>query len=182
MLLSLLVSACSGSDQQQASMPDSNPSAVELTDAQLANLEYKSEFTSSGTAQLKDGNYSEPAAPNSATLTSLDLTEFISHGQVSDFANASAVVLVADPGGSGTFYQLALVVQNDDQPVNVANVMLGDRVKINSVSIEDGKIQVDMVTQGPDDPMCCPSQHVINTYELAGSELDLANSQVLQPH
>ena len=30
---------------------------------------------------------------------------------------------------------------------------------------------------GPDDPLCCPTQHVINTYALEGDELVLVSSE-----
>jgi hypothetical protein len=50
--------------------------------------------------------------------------------------------------------------------VDIANTDLGDRVQINSLVIEEGEIVVDMVTQGPDDPMCCPTQEVVKRYEL----------------
>jgi hypothetical protein len=49
--------------------------------------------------------------------------------------------------------------------------LLGDRVKINSVSIANGKIVVDMVTAGPGDGPCCPTLHVVQTYQLQGAQL-----------
>jgi hypothetical protein len=36
--------------------------------------------------------------------------------------------------------------------------LLGDRIQINALSIENNKIVVDMITHGPEDPMCCPTQ------------------------
>jgi uncharacterized membrane protein len=65
----------------------------------------------------------------------------------------------------------------DGQPHDIAWAQLGDRVQINSVSIQDGEIAVDMVTHGPDDPMCCPTQQVVQTYALQGEELVLMTEQ-----
>jgi hypothetical protein len=144
--------------------------AAGLSDEALKNMEYKSEFTQSGVAPLTDGEYREQAAPGSATETIVMLTDHVARGQLNG-QEAAAVILVTDPGGSGTFYDLAVVVEQDGQPVNVATTLLGDRVQINALSIENNEIVVDMVTQGPEDPMCCPTQQVVQTYELQGDQL-----------
>jgi heat shock protein HslJ len=56
---------------------------------------------------------------------------------------------------------------------------LGDRAKIRSLAIQDGQIALEMVTHGPDDPMCCPTQIVRNTYALEGDELVEKSSEVI---
>ena len=137
----------------------------------LANTEYESTFTQSGLAPLEDGEYREPAAPGSATEIVVLLTEYVVFGQLDDGQQVAAVVLVTNPGGSGTFYDLAWVAREDGQAVNIATTLLGDRVKINSLAIENGEIIVDMIASGPDDPMCCPTQEVERTYALRGSEI-----------
>ena len=89
------------------------------------------------------------------------------------------MVLVTDPGGSGTFYDLAVVMEEDGQPVNVATHSLGDRVEIQALSIVGNEIIVEMVNQGPDDPMCCPTQQVVQTYALEGDQLVQTSNRVL---
>jgi uncharacterized lipoprotein YbaY/heat shock protein HslJ len=143
----------------------------------LANMEYQSEFTAAGTAPLSGGEYREPAAPGSATEIVVMLTEFAAVGEL-DGQPAAAVILVTDPGGSGTFYDLAVVMEQDGQPMNVATTPLGDRVQINSLSIADNQIVVDMIAQGPNDPMCCPTQQVLQTYELQDGALVQVSSEV----
>ncbi len=59
----------------------------------------------------------------------------------------------------------------------MASALLGDRVVLNSVTIEDDQIVVDMVTLGPDDPQCCPRMRVVNTYALQDGELVEISSQ-----
>ena len=86
---------------------------------------------------------------------------------------------MVDPGGSGTFFYLSIVVEGDGEPVNTATILLGDRVQINSLDVADGSIVVDMISHGPDDPLCCPTQHVVQTYELQGEELTLTSTEVL---
>jgi hypothetical protein len=154
------------------------PAASQLALEALANLEYQSEFTESGTAPLVDGEYREPAAPGSASEIRVMLTEYVAFGELNGEPTA-AVILVSDSGGSGTFYDLAVVVEQDGEPVNVATTLLGDRVRINDLTIEDGQIVVDLVTQGPDDPFCCPTQQMVNTYELQGDQLVLASSEIV---
>ena len=38
---------------------------------------------------------------------------------------------------------------------------------------------VDMVTQEPDDPMCCPTQRVVKTYALEGDQLVETGSRTI---
>jgi heat shock protein HslJ len=150
-----------------------------LSPQELANAKYTSEWTQDGTAQLVDGEYSEPAAPGSATMTTITLQpQYTTYGQLNG-QDAAAAVLVTDPGGSGTFYDLHVVVSQDGAPVDAASTSLGDRVQINSISIQGDQIVVDMVQAGPDDPMCCPSQQVVKTYELQGDQLVETSSQVV---
>jgi para-nitrobenzyl esterase len=59
----------------------------------------------------------------------------------------------------------------------VASAPLGDRVQLNSVEIDNNQIIVDMVNQGPDDAMCCPTQQVVQTYTLQGEELVQTSSE-----
>ena len=137
----------------------------------LANMEYESMFTQSGSAPLVDSEYREPAAPGSATEIVVLLTEHVTFGQLGDGQRVAAAILVTNPGGSGTFYDLALVAEQDGQPVNIATTLLGDRVQINRLVIKNGELVVDMIASGPDDPMCCPTQEVERTYSLQGSEM-----------
>jgi len=151
-----------------------------LSPQELANATYSSEFTNDGAAPLTDGVYSEPAAPGSAAkIKVMLLPDTIFYGQLNG-ADAAAVVLVTDPGGSGTFYDLHVVVSENGQPVDVASAFLGDRVQISAVTTTDNnQIVVDLVQAGPDDPMCCPSQRVVKTYELQGDQLVETSSQVV---
>ena len=108
-------------------------------------------------APLTNGEYSESVAPGSATKTSVKLTDHTAFGYI-DGKPAAAVILVTDPGGSGTFYYLALVTESEGKLTNIATTLLGDRVQINSLAVKEGKMILDMITQGPDDPFCCPTQ------------------------
>ncbi len=90
-----------------------------------------------------------------------------------------AAILVSQTGGTGTFYDLVVVQEEDGQLSNSSSTYLGDRIVINSLAIDDGQIGIDMVVQGPEDPFCCPTQQVIQTYELQGDELVQVSSEVV---
>ncbi|MFN2278698.1 MAG: META domain-containing protein, partial [Candidatus Promineifilaceae bacterium] len=150
---------------------ESETDAAEILPADmLANMTYSSEFTAGGTALLVDGEYSEAPAPGSATETTVWLTDHIAHGELNG-QPVAAVVLISDPGGSGTFYSLHVVGLEAGEPVELAATPLGDRVIIDSLAISGDQITLEMVTAGPDDPLCCPTQQVVQVYELGGGEL-----------
>ena len=163
----------------QAVSTDEATGAAPPQDEVLANMEYLSEWTESGTAPLVDGEYREPAAPGSASEIVVRLTEHVAYGQLTDGREAAAVILTTETGGSGTFYDLAVVVEEDGQSVNVATTLLGDRVKIENLAFVGGEILVEMVTQGPEDPMCCPTQRVVQTYLLQGEELVQTSNRIV---
>ena len=145
--------------------------AAELLPADLlANMTYSSEFTADGSAPLVDGQYSEPQASDSATETMVWLTDHIAHGELNG-QPVAAVVLISDPGGSGTFYSLHVVGLDAGEPLELAATPLGDRVIIDALEIAGDEITLEMVTAGPDDPLCCPTQQVVQVYELDGAKL-----------
>ena len=149
------------------------------TKEDLSNTAYTSEWTESGLAQLSDGEYREPISPDSATEIVVQLTEDLIAGDIDEVGQSAAVVLVTQPGGSGAFYDLAIVAKIDGDPVNIATTFIGDRVQINAISIENGEVVLEMIIHGPEDPMCCPTQHVIQKFELQDSELVATSTEFI---
>ena len=138
----------------------------------LANAEYLSEFASGGKARLKDGSYREKAGPESAIDIVITLHERYATGDLDgDGSDDAAVILVVQSGGSGTFYYLCAVVDEEGTPVNVATLFLGDRIQIRDLLIRSGQIEIDMLVQGPGDPMVKPTRETYRTYYLAGKRL-----------
>ena len=147
-----------------------------LSKSELANGIYRSEWTQSGEAALTDGEYREKVAPGSATKIRVVLTEHIAYGDL-DGRPAAAAVLFTDPGGSGTFFDLTVMVSKDGHPVNAATTSLGDRVKIDTVAIAGNEIVVGMTTHRPEDPLCCPTQQVEKRFALQGDQLVAASAR-----
>jgi hypothetical protein len=148
---------------------------------QLANTSYLNEFAESGVVQLAGGMHREPIVEGSASELVVMLTNQAAFGDVTaDGHEDAVVVLVSQPGGSGSFYDLAVVDKQEEALTNLARIQLGDRIQIKSLLIENGEIVVDMVTQSPEDAMCCPTQYLSNRYILESGELVLLRSDVIE--
>ena len=147
-------------------------SAPALTADALKNAEYQSELTTSRKAKLSNGSYKEQAAPGSASQIIVTLSDQIAFGDLNgDRAEDAAVVLISSGGGSGTFYYLAAVLNQKGAPQHAASILLGDRIKLKSVTVKSGEIVVEMTRHGPQDPLCCPTQDVTQKYKLQGDKL-----------
>lgn len=153
-----------------AAAPEAAPAVDAETMAALGNLAYSNTALFTDTVQLVSGVYTETVAPGSAMVAYVELTDIAAAGELNG-EPAYAVILISNGGGSGVFYDLAVVMVVDGQWTNVATTALGDRVVINSLAIGNNQVVVDMITQGPEDPMCCPTQQVVVAYELVDGEL-----------
>ncbi len=143
-----------------------------LSMERLRNIEYKSEFAKNGKAKLTDGVYRERLVSDSAAELVVMLSQEVAYGDLDgDGTEDAAGVLITNSGGSGTFRHLAAVLNDNGWARNAATLFLGDRVKVKSLAIRSGEIVVEMITHGPDDPMCCPTVDVTQKYALWESQL-----------
>ena len=133
---------------------------------------YKSQWTLSGSATLTNGVFRERFNPDSKTEIAILLSEHYAIGDLNgDGIDDAAVVLISTPGGSGVFYDLAVVILKEGLPYHADSRNLGDRIALRSVKIDSGLIRVEMVVQGPQDPMCCPTVAVTRTYRMSQDRL-----------
>ncbi len=143
-----------------------------LTINELKSGEYRAEWSAKGKIKLNEGVYKEKIVPDSATELVIKLSDKIAFGDLNgDGAEDAAVILISDPGGSGTFYELAAVINSGGKANHAASAFLGDRVKVEEIDISSGQIVVKMVIHERTDPMCCPSLEVEQKYEIQGDEL-----------
>ncbi len=148
------------------------PAAAPLTLDALKNAEYPSDFPAGGKARLSDGKYVEEIAPGAASRLVITLHPVYAMGDLNgDGADDAAAILVANSGGSGTFSHLVAVLNEGGKPKPVAVALLGDRVKVEALSIKSGEIVIEMVIQGPQDPLCCPTQKTTRSFKLQGDKL-----------
>ncbi len=163
-IISLLLSGCAGLD-------DRGKFGSALTVEKLKNAEYPSAWAASGTARLKNGQYREIIIEGAASEIIITLSDKMAFGKLGGETEVAAVILNTETGGTGTFADLAVVVDRQGGPEVIASRFIGDRVRVDEISIENGKIVLHMLTHGPDDPMCCPTLDVTQTYELHGDRL-----------
>jgi hypothetical protein len=144
-----------------------------LTAEDVLNATYTNEWPQDGLAPLVDGAYEEEIMPGSASkITVLVIPELYAFGDLNgDGAGDAAATLASSGGGSGTFISLEALLNQEGVAQHVATAQLGDRTQVQRVDIVEGRIVVEMVTHGPDDPMCCPSLSVVDIYELQGESL-----------
>jgi hypothetical protein len=156
------------------------PAIRPLTRAAVANATFRTEYAlegsdSSATITLTNGHYESPDGTLAVTL----LPDVAFGDLDDDTVPDAAAVLVSQPGGSGSFYDLVVLAATADGPRQVATALLGDRVDIESLVIIDGQIALQLLTQGPADPLCCPTQREARTYALVGDSLALVGVPVL---
>ena len=121
------------------------------------------------TVRLVNGSFSDNSSSGPYSVQMLDVQAF---GDLNaDGVDDAAVLLVENNGGSGQFESVVAVLNSGGIPYPVGQAVLGDRVKINSMQIASGEITLDMLVQGPNDAMCCPSQSEAQTYQLVGGAL-----------
>jgi heat shock protein HslJ len=140
------------------------------SDADLESMTFLSTWFPTGKVTLSNGEYRGPAAPGSASEVAVKLAGKSVFGFI-DGRETGAVVLVTEPGGSGTFYDLALLVNKAGKWTNTDIFLLGDRVKVHSVKITHNQIVVEMRAHAPRDPMCCPTREMKKRFAVHENRL-----------
>lgn len=105
----------------------------------------------------------------------MDLAAF---GDLSGDGIEDAVVVLEARGG-GTFRSLEAMIDEGGAPVHSASVLLGDRVRLESLTIAEGVIKVQMITHGQGDGMCRPALRVAQRYQLTEGGLQLLSQEEL---
>ena len=132
---------------------------------------------------LSDGLWEgEPYVEGGASAPRAGLAEgFLLNGDLDgDGAEESVVLLWSSTGGSGTFDYLAVLDRDTNGVVlNRATVALGDRVRIRSATLEDGRVAIETVQAGPADAACCPGQKMRRTFTLEGDTMTETSTEDL---
>ncbi|MCA2659121.1 MAG: CHAT domain-containing protein [Microcystis sp. M049S2] len=114
----------------------------ELTIEQLKNAEYYS-YDPASKVKLNNGEFFSKYENGAIGGNSIWLGETIKLGDLNgDGAKDAVVVINQNTGGSGTFMDLAIVINDHGKPVHVDSYGLGDRVSISDVKIKpNGRIE-----------------------------------------
>ena len=122
-----------------------------------------------GEFQLQNGAYVN--VPQQQRVTLVDRPGYVQFGDLdNDQKTEGLVVLAANTGSSGTFYYLVAVTEQQGQLRPVAATLLGDRIQVQEISVVNGQVKVELITQGPNDPMCCPTLTVTANYTLQANQ------------
>lgn len=131
----------------------------------LGSMTFLSTVLPAGKVTLTNGEYRESAAPGSASQIIVRLAETRAFGEIGE-KPVGTVILVTETGGSGIFYDLALLVKDGGKWANTDVAFLGDRVKIDSIKIKADTIALTMKIHKEGDPQCCPSLDVVKRFKV----------------
>jgi Immunoglobulin-like domain of bacterial spore germination len=121
------------------------------------------------TVTLVNGSYSDGSGTSAFSVQMLGVYAF---GDLNGDGKADAAVLLAENGGgSGVFESVIAIINQGGTPHQQSQVLLGDRVQVKSADISSGVIHLDMLVQGPNDPLCCPSLPQKQNYWLIDNRL-----------
>ena len=136
---------------------------------------------------LINGHFETRAAPGSATTISVSVFGMPLYDDLDHDGDDDAVLLmIYDPGGSGTFYYLAAAINHNGEYHGTPAVLLGDRITAHNVVIRNGVITFNYADRRPDEPMSSlPSidksiQLILINGKLSSFKPDKAKEQVME--
>jgi len=136
---------------------------------EIKNASYSGIEGLKGSVKLVDGRWKgRPYKKGSASRPVVSLIgDFRITGDLDGDGTDDAVVLLNyAPGGTGQLLHLALMARKKGKIQNLATALIGDRVQIRGVRIEQKRIFVDVIQAGPKDAMCCPGEVTTREWTL----------------
>jgi hypothetical protein len=105
------------------------------------------------TVTLVAGRAEQEAAPGSATKVVTTLgAERAAADLDGDGRADAAVTLTQQPGGSGTFTYVAVVLNPASGPVATNAIRIGDRIKVSALRVEGTSVVLEYLDRSPTDP------------------------------
>jgi hypothetical protein len=142
-----------------------------ITLKEIQNSEYYS-ITLEKKVKLKNGRYFR----RYSGMVSGELLEIYkdraAYGDLNNDEKVdTAVIIASTTGGTGYWLEIAVMINKKGLLSYLTGIVLGDRVRVNSITIQSGEIILDMLVHGPNDGLCCPSIKKISKYQLSHSHL-----------
>lgn len=153
----------------------SNLTAGQVKTAQYVLPDFGGPFTfnagGEATTSMAEGKGS--AADGATMIASANLMgDKIALGDLNGDGNGDAVVpTIEELGGSGSFFYLVASLNENGQPKEAATQLLGDRIVINSISVQNGQITVNMLDHGPNDGLARATMPVTKRFVLQNGAL-----------
>ena len=125
------------------------------------------------TVTLANGRAEGEAAPGSASKVVTTLTDKRTTGDVDGDGRADAiVVLTYQPGGSGSFSYLAVLLNGANGVTTTPATLLGDRVAVTGVRLDGATIVVEFMDHASGQPLASsPSVPTTKRYAVAQGAL-----------
>ena len=131
--------------------------------------------------QLVDGKF-EQGTPGSADFISVSVTDFVAQGDLNgDNEDELAALVTENYGGTGTFVFLVVYANVDGSPAFQTSKLVDDRPQLNSLSIENNEIFLDVIIHGFEDPMCCPALKTTRHFRFVDGQLDMTDYTTFTP-
>jgi len=106
------------------------------------------------TVALVNGRAEREAAPGSATRVTTTLADPRVSGDLDGDGRPDTVaVLVSQPGGSGTFFYVAALLNASGGVTTMPAVLLGDRIKVTAVKLDGRTIVVEVLDRTAGQPL-----------------------------
>lgn len=127
-----------------------------------------------GPVVLEAGHWEgEPPQPGGASVPRVDfLGDLVARGDLDgDGEDEAAVMLATNFGGTGVYHYVAVVDQLAAENLNLDTRLVGDRIQLRGIRIEEGRLVLDIVRAGPGDAACCPTEMVTLQYRVEDGRL-----------
>jgi hypothetical protein len=147
-----------------------------LTTETLRNAAYRWWEGGRNLIQFRDGKFRGPVEPGSTEEVRVSMLDRIGRGDLdADGIDDAALVFVHDPGGTKTYYMLVAVINQSGVPEHRSEILLGDRIQVGAVTIESGKIFVEVVRPQSGDAGAAPGRRIKESYKLVAGRLERAD-------
>jgi hypothetical protein len=123
---------------------------------------------------LRAGQYSgEPFVPGGQARPELQLwPELLLSADLDGNSGAEKIgILSATLGGSGELIYLLVAQAEQEQFYVLPALLLGDRIKIRSLAVEDQHVVLEIIEAGENQPLCCGTQFSRLLIQLVDGEL-----------
>jgi hypothetical protein len=155
--------------------------ATALTFDSLKNVKVPASWEDGQMVELTNGRYETKTQALDKNGKPLDFFEYYSAGlqpstttyAVSDFdgdgANDIFATLGSSSGGTGFFIDLLAYKNVNGVAEYAGKLFLGDRIKVNQISADKNTVTVDIITQGPNEGLCCGTTRQVKKYTFDGT-------------
>ncbi len=143
------------------------------TDSDTQNSPENATYLIEGQPVTLVNGKAEVAIPGSSAMVTTELWGVPAVGDLTEDAyEDTAVILVQNPGGSGTFYYVAANLSDGNDQTGTNAILLGDSIAIQNQSITDQQILVNYAERAEGEPMTAsPSIGVSRYFEVQGTTL-----------